>query len=69
VRHNGARVQVMAAERIDLLVATVKAELVKCHDDFSVRVVQLWFDSAEPGPYPGPYESHREMDITHTVAV
>ena len=65
VRCNGARVQVTAAERIDLLVATVKAELAKCHDAFSVRVVQLWFDSAEPGPY----EARREMDITHTVAV
>jgi hypothetical protein len=69
VRCNGARVHVTAAERIDLLVATVKAELAKCHDEFSVRVVQLWFDSDEPGPYPGPYESRREMDITHTVAV
>jgi very-short-patch-repair endonuclease len=65
VRCNGARVQVTAAERIDLLVATVKAELARCHDEFSVRVVQLWFDSAEPGPY----EARREMDITHTVAV
>ena len=62
VRCNGARVHVTAAERIDLLVATVNAELAKCHDEFCVRVVQLWFDSAEPGPY-------REMDITHTVAV
>jgi hypothetical protein len=65
VRCNGARVHVTAAERIDLLVATVNAELAKCHDEFSVRVVQLWFDSAEPGPN----ESRREMDITHTVAV
>ena len=62
VRCNGARVHVTAADRIDLLVATVNAELAKCHDEFCVRVVQLWFDSAEPGPY-------REMDITHTVAV
>ncbi len=65
VRCNGARVHVTAAERIDVLVATVKAELAKCHDEFSVRVVQLWFDSAEPGPY----EARREMDITRTVAV
>jgi spoIIIJ-associated protein len=56
------RLVATAAERIDLLVATVNAELAKCHDEFSVRVVQLWFDSVEPGP-------SREMDITHTVAV
>ena len=65
LRCNGARVQVTPAERIDLLVATVNAELVKCHDEFSVRVVHLWYDSTEPGPY----EARREMDITHTVAV
>ena len=65
VRSNGSRVQVTAAERIDLLVATVKAELVKCHDEFSVRVSQLWFDSTESGPY----EARKEMDITRVVAV
>jgi hypothetical protein len=64
-RSNGARVQVTPAERIDLLAATVNAELARCHDIFSVVVVQLWFDSAEPGPY----KARREMDITHTVAV
>jgi hypothetical protein len=65
VRSNGARVQVTPAERIDLLAATVNAELAKRHDTFSVRVVQVWFDSAESGPY----KARREMDITHTVAV
>jgi hypothetical protein len=65
VRSNGARVSMTPAERIDLLAATVNAELARCHDIFSVVVVQLWFDSAEPGPY----KARREMDITHTVAV
>jgi hypothetical protein len=65
VRSNGSRVTVTAAERIDLLVATVKAELAKCHDEFSVRVVQLWFDAQDAGPY----EARKEMDITRIVAV
>ncbi len=42
------------AERIDLLVATVKAELTRGaigHDTFSGRVVQLWFDSQD-AEYP-----------------
>ncbi len=68
VRSIGSRVTVTAAERIDLLVQTVKAELARTTATFSVasgRVVQLWFDSAEPGPY----EARKEMDITRIVAV
>ena len=65
VRSNGSRVTVTAAERIDLLVATVKEELTRGHDTFSVRVVQLWFDSTDAGPYA----ARREMDITRIVAV
>jgi hypothetical protein len=65
VRSNGSRVTVTAAERIDLLVATVKEELARTTATFSVRVVQLWFDSTETGPY----EARREMDITRIVAV
>ena len=65
VRSNGSRVAVTAAERIDLLVATVKEELARCNGEFSVRLVQLWYDSTEPGPY----EARRTMDITHVVAV
>jgi hypothetical protein len=67
VRSNGSRVTVTPAERIDLLVATVKEELAREHDEFSVRVVQLWFDSPDAGL--APYEARREMDITRIVAV
>jgi hypothetical protein len=31
----------------------------------AARLVQLWFDSAEPGPY----EARKEMDIKRIVAV
>jgi hypothetical protein len=65
VRSSGSRVTVTPAERIDLLVAAVKAELAREHGAFSVRLVQLWFDSAEPGPY----EARKDMDITRIVAV
>ena len=63
-----SRVSVTAAERIDLLVATVKAELARTTATFFVasgRVVQLWFDSQDAGPY----EPRKEMDITRVVAV
>ena len=66
VRCSGAtRVPVTPAERIDLLVETVKRELACAYGSFSVRVVQLWYDSQDAGQY----EARREMDITRLVAV
>jgi hypothetical protein len=71
VRCSGARVPVTASERIDLLVQTVSRELARgtgghdSDDTFSVRVVQLWYDSQNACPY----EARSEMDITHIVAV
>ena len=59
VRSNGSQVTVTPAERIDLLVATVKAELARAASGASGaigdnaffvasgRVVQLWFDSQD----------------------
>ena len=62
VRYGGTVKTVTAAERIDLLVDTVKSELQNAPSTFSVRLVQLWYD----GPVPVPKQ---EIDITRIVAV
>jgi hypothetical protein len=62
VRFGGKVYAVTAAERIDLLVETVKKELQNAPSTFSVRLVQLWYN----GPTAEPV---REMDITSLVAV
>ena len=67
VRHNGSILVVPAAERIDLLVAVVKRELVNTPSTFSVRLVQLWYDgSVQTAP---TYEPRQEVDITHIVSI
>jgi len=62
VRFGGRMHTVTAAERIDLLVATVNEEIARVPTKFEVRLVQLWFDA-------GTSEAKREMDITGIVAV
>jgi hypothetical protein len=54
--------KVTAAERIDLLVATVNEEIAREITKFEVRLVQLWFDAETA-------EAKRETDITSIVAV
>jgi len=62
VRYGGKVSAVAAAERIDLLVDTVKYELRNAPTTFSVRLVQLWYD--------GPVAvAKQEQDITRLVAV
>ena len=62
VRYGGTVHSVTAAERIDLLVETVKSELVRVSTRFEVRLIQLWYDAPMA-------EAKREMDITRLVAV
>jgi hypothetical protein len=62
VRFGGNIKIVTAAERIDLLVATVKREIQREITGFEVRLVQLWYDT----PFA---EAKREMDITRLVTV
>jgi hypothetical protein len=62
VRYGGTVQSITAAERIDLLVETVKSELVRVSSRFEVRLIQLWYDAPLA-------ESKREMDITMLVAV
>ena len=62
VKFGGRQHDVTAAERIDLLVATVNEEIARVPTKFEVRLVQLWFDAPTADP-------KREMDITSIVAV
>ncbi len=62
VRFGGTVQTVTAAERIDLLVATVKHELQRESTGVEVRLVQLWYDAPTA-------EAKREMDITGLVAI
>jgi very-short-patch-repair endonuclease len=58
------RVTVAQKERVTLLVDTVKRELVRQHDAFSVRIIQLYYNDALP-----TYLPTKEEDITSLVAV
>ena len=62
VKFAGKPHKVTAAERIDLLVATVNEEIAREITKFEVRLVQLWFDAETA-------EAKRETDITSIVAV
>jgi hypothetical protein len=62
VRFGGVVYIATAAERIDLLVETVRSELMRASARFEVRLVQLWYDAPVA-------EARREMDITSLVAV
>ena len=62
VRYGGIVQNVAAAERIDLLVETVKIELLRASSRFEVRLVQLWYDAPVA-------EAKRELDITRLVSI
>jgi hypothetical protein len=62
VRYGGTVQSVAAAERIDLLVETVKQELKRAGTGFEVRLVQLWYDAPVA-------DAKRELDITRLVAI
>jgi hypothetical protein len=62
VRYGGTVQSITAAERIDLLVETVRSELMRVSSRFEVRLIQLWYDAPMA-------EAKREMDITMLVAV
>jgi hypothetical protein len=62
VRYGGTVQSIAAAERIDLLVETVKIELARVSSRFEVRLVQLWYDAPVA-------EAKRELDITRLVAI
>jgi hypothetical protein len=64
VRNNGRHLAIKNTERIDLLVQTIRDELVKAYDTFFVKIVQLFYSD-----HYKVYEPIKEEDITDLVCV
>ncbi len=65
-RKAGKPLPLTMGDKIDLLVATVKHELMAHYDTFVVKLVQLYFDDASSS---SSYEPMQSEDITQRVAV
>ena len=63
-KHNEERLKLDLSNKIDLLVDTVKKELVKEYDDFIVKIIQLYYDDNYE-----KYHEVKEEDITKQVCV
>ena len=64
VRSCGEIVDVTPAEKIDLLVKTIKKELRANYEEFTVKLVQIYYDDDWDD-----YAPLKEDDITHDVAI
>jgi len=64
VRSCGEIVDVTPAEKIDLLVKTIKRELRANYEEFTVKLVQIYYDDDWDD-----YAPLKEDDITHDVAI
>jgi hypothetical protein len=64
VKNNGKNIAIKQCDRVDLLVETVKNELVKSYDTFIVKTIQIFYnDNYEV------YQPIKEEDITDLVCV
>jgi hypothetical protein len=64
VRHNGKQLNISQETRVDLLVNTVRAELVKDYETFIVKIIQIYYnDNYEI------YQSIKEENITELVCI
>jgi hypothetical protein len=64
IKNKGKNIHINNAERIDLLVETIKKELVKNYERFIIKIVQVCYnDNYEK------YEKIKEEDITSIVCV
>jgi Holliday junction resolvase len=54
------------ADKLDLLVATIKTELMASYDTFMVKLVQLYFDDISDAT---GFQALKEEDITDRVAL
>ena len=63
-KHNQKRLKLDLSDKIDLLVDTVKEELVKEYDEFIVKIIQLYYDDDYE-----KYHEVKEEDITKQVCI
>jgi hypothetical protein len=64
VKHKKTILNIKQIDRVDLLVKTIKEELVKEYDDFIVKTIQLYYnDDYEE------YKNYKEENITDLVCI
>jgi hypothetical protein len=63
-RNNGKILNIDIAERVDLLVSTVKSELIKDYSEFLVKIIQLYYNDNYD-----VYQAIKEEIITDKVCV
>ena len=63
-RHGNKILNVCPAERIDLLVSTIKHQLQNVPDIFEIKLLQLWYDDTFT-----EYQKMKEINITNIVTV
>jgi len=63
-KHNNKRLKLELCDKIDLLVDTIKTELVKNYDTFIVKQIQLYYNDDYD-----VYQSIKEENITDKVCV
>ena len=64
IKNNDTVVEVILIDRLQLLVYTIKEELVKDYDSFFVKLIQLYYDDDYE-----KYQPIKEEDITNLVAL
>lgn len=64
IKNKGKILNIKQADRIDLLVETIKNELIKEYDIFVVKIIQIYYNDNY-----SKYESVKEEDITNLVCI
>jgi hypothetical protein len=64
VKHKKTILNIKQIDRVDLLVKTIKEELVKEYDTFIVKTIQLYYNDEYE-----EYQNKKEEDITDLVCV
>lgn len=64
IKHKGKKLNVSMSDRLDLLVKTIKNELVKDYNKFNVKLIQLYYND--------DYEKYKRIkreNITKRVSI
>ena len=64
IKNKGKIIEIKQEERIDLLVKSIKEELVKDYDNFIVKIIQLYYDDNYE-----EYKKIKEEEITKLVCI
>ena len=64
VKNKGITLTIKQIDRIELLVKTIKEELVKEYDDFIVKTIQLYYNDDYED-----YKNYKEENITDLVCI